>query len=91
MKIKKGYHGCSDGGCVFGHPGGMHTNGGCKCLMGEERRIHPNDIVRIRRSIRRLRQERDNLATALLVMLEDHEDCGCITCKTVAISECYNE
>lgn len=24
--------GCSDGGCVFGHPGGMHTNGGCECL-----------------------------------------------------------
>lgn len=25
-------YGCSDGGCVFGHPGGMHTNGGCHCL-----------------------------------------------------------
>lgn len=25
---------CSDGGCVFGHPGGMATNGGCKCLLG---------------------------------------------------------
>lgn len=24
--------GCSDGGCVFGSPGGMHTNGGCECL-----------------------------------------------------------
>jgi hypothetical protein len=23
--------GCSDSGCVFGHPGGMHTNGGCRC------------------------------------------------------------
>lgn len=22
-------YGCTDGGCVFGHPGGMHTNGGC--------------------------------------------------------------
>ena len=20
---------CSDGFCIFGHPGGMHTNGGC--------------------------------------------------------------
>lgn len=27
-----GHVGCSDGGCVFGHPGGMHTNGGCQCL-----------------------------------------------------------
>lgn len=24
--------GCHDGGCVYGHPGGMHTNGGCRCL-----------------------------------------------------------
>ena len=24
--------GCSDRGCVFGHPGGMHTNGGCQHL-----------------------------------------------------------
>lgn len=23
---------CSDGGCVFGHPGGMRTNGGCQHL-----------------------------------------------------------
>ena len=21
---------CADGGCIFGHPGGMHTNGGCQ-------------------------------------------------------------
>ncbi len=24
--------GCGDGGCVFGRPRGMHTNGGCRCL-----------------------------------------------------------
>lgn len=24
--------GCTDGNCVFGRPGGMHTNGGCECL-----------------------------------------------------------
>ena len=24
--------GCTDHGCVFGHPGGMGTNGGCRCL-----------------------------------------------------------
>lgn len=22
---------CSDGNCMLGHPGGMHTNGGCRC------------------------------------------------------------
>lgn len=25
--------GCGDGACVFGHPGGMHTNGGCRCTQ----------------------------------------------------------
>ena len=29
--------GCADGGCVFGHPGGMHTNGGCNCLKDPDR------------------------------------------------------
>jgi hypothetical protein len=24
--------GCTDHGCVFGHPGGMGTNGGCECM-----------------------------------------------------------
>ncbi len=30
--MSRAYVGCSDGSCVFVHPGGMHTNGGCKCL-----------------------------------------------------------
>ena len=30
--IKSRLYGCGDGGCVFGHGGGMHTNGGCRCL-----------------------------------------------------------
>jgi len=41
MKISKDIHdslrelglGCSDIECVWGHPGGMHTNGGCRCLL----------------------------------------------------------
>lgn len=28
--------GCSDGNCVFGHSGGMATNGGCVCLKERE-------------------------------------------------------
>lgn len=39
--------GCSDGGCVFGHPGGMRTNGGCVCIKS----THPIDL---RRTIRKL-------------------------------------
>lgn len=53
--------GCTDGGCVFGHPGGMHTNGGCSCL----RNLQPvGERLRIMRNIRALRAEiqrlRDN-------------------------------
>ena len=28
--------GCSDGSCVFGSPGGMHTNGGCDCIRDRD-------------------------------------------------------
>jgi len=46
--------GCSDGGCVFGHPGGMHTNGGCRCL----KEIRPfAERIRIERNIRALMDE----------------------------------
>lgn len=31
LRIESGV-GCSDGSCVFGHPGGLQTNGGCHCL-----------------------------------------------------------
>jgi hypothetical protein len=37
---------CSDHGCVWGHPGGMGTNGGCQHLKGE--------LVPSRRIIRQL-------------------------------------
>lgn len=36
--------GCTDGGCVFGHAGGMHTNGGCACL--KER-----DVIQMKRYV----------------------------------------
>jgi hypothetical protein len=32
IKILPDIEGCSDHDCVFGHPGGMGTNGGCACL-----------------------------------------------------------
>jgi hypothetical protein len=28
-------YGCTDSGCIFGHHGGMGTNGGCECHVGE--------------------------------------------------------
>ena len=51
------YFGCSDGNCLFGHPGGMHTNGGCRCLRDldtdHERR------QRVRSGIKALRAKAD--------------------------------
>ena len=34
--------GCTDGGCVFGHAGGMHTNGGCQCMKGRDIELRRN-------------------------------------------------
>jgi hypothetical protein len=32
--------GCGDGGCIFGHHGGMHTNGGCCCVSTHRADVH---------------------------------------------------
>ena len=50
---------CSDGNCEFGHPGGMHTNGGCHC-MGTSR-SPPVPWGEARRSIRLALKERKDL------------------------------
>ncbi len=50
--------GCGDGGCVWGHPGGMHTNGGCRCLQDlpmPKRHQAMKNIRALRAEIRRLR------------------------------------
>jgi hypothetical protein len=43
---------CSDGGCIFGHPGGMHTNGGCKCLTRTT--MTRNELYIIKTKVRKL-------------------------------------
>ncbi len=50
--------GCSDGNCVFGHPGGMHTNGGCRCLK--------QDAIQLRRSLRQMSKVAHKLASVVL-------------------------
>lgn len=40
-------HGCSDGNCIFGHRGGMATNGGCECLKEREPVILRRTILAI--------------------------------------------
>lgn len=44
--------GCSDTGCVFRPPGGMGTNGGCRCLREIEDpdlRVHIRRVLQIYR------------------------------------------
>jgi hypothetical protein len=54
-------YGCGDNSCLFGPPGGMATNGGCRCLtnakwdIGENRRRVQRGILRIMDKNRRLR------------------------------------
>ena len=66
MKLNiEGVQGCTDGGCIFGHPGGMHTNGGCHCL----RDVRPTtQRLRLMRNVhllvKEVRQLRGNLSLA---------------------------
>lgn len=65
------YYGCSDGGCVFGHPGGQHTNGGCHCLDG----LHVGVWrTRVRSGILALRKKNDQLREDLDRALESAFD-----------------
>lgn len=56
-----GILGCTDHGCIFGHPGGMGTNGGCACLKevrpASMRRKYERNVRLLRAEIRRLRDE----------------------------------
>ena len=51
--------GCSDHGCVYGHSGGMGTNGGCACIKEE--------VVKIRGHLLRL----SAIARTLATMVEE--------------------
>ena len=58
--------GCSDGGCVFRPPTGMHTNGGCACMKrgADPLRLQLN-LQRISRHMESMRAERDALRALL--------------------------
>ncbi len=48
---------CTDGGCIYGHPGGMHTNGGCDCadVRGAAGRVKFRKVVmQLREALRAL-------------------------------------
>lgn len=62
--------GCTDGGCIFGHPGGMHTNGGCGCVkelsrIGERGRQMIRNIRELRKEIRKLQERTDDMRHAV--------------------------
>ena len=50
---------CHDGACIYGHPGGMQTNGGCQAM--KER-----DVATLRRHIQALRSIALELATRVI-------------------------
>lgn len=59
-------HGCGDSSCMFGSPGGMATNGGCRCL--KDARYAPMDREterRITRAVLWLHAELENTAADL--------------------------
>jgi len=57
-------YGCSDHNCIYGHKGGMGTNGGCSCEKGLLR-IEP-DGRKAARQIRLLRAENELLRAGLI-------------------------
>lgn len=49
--------GCSDHGCVWGHPGGMGTNGGCKCIPTRPNHVTRETLREIRMGVQALNME----------------------------------
>ena len=47
--------GCGDGYCVYGHPGGQHTNGGCRCIPTHRDDVH--EVARVARDLSRIAHE----------------------------------
>ena len=59
-------YGCGDGSCVFGHRGGMHTNGGCRCLYIPPHTANPAvQMRRVEKGIRQMRADYAALESAL--------------------------
>lgn len=85
MKLNiEGVKGCTDHGCIFGHPGGMGTNGGCACLRdirpaGERLRLLRNVHLLVK-AIEHLRNE---LTAARLERDEARNDLQELTCGDV--------
>ena len=67
MSDKKEWTGCSSGGCIFGEPGGMHTNSTCNCLddLTSKKRLAVNLLLaRLNHQISKQQRMIDWLAQA---------------------------
>lgn len=51
---------CSDGNCIYGHPGGMGTNGGCRSM---DRYESVKDLRQIVQALRYLLKDRPLVPT----------------------------
>lgn len=40
--------GCMVGSCIFGHPGGMQTNGGCQCIKERDYPMPQRNLMVLR-------------------------------------------
>jgi hypothetical protein len=68
---------CGDNSCMFGAPGGMGTNGGCRCLedVPRERRMAVRKAVHtLRTDLARVTDERDRLRAHLEVAIDLAEE-----------------
>lgn len=65
---ERGLECCHDGACIYGHPGGMQTNGGCQAM--KER-----DVATLRRHVQALRSIALELATRVINEEKDSRTC----------------
>jgi hypothetical protein len=66
--MEREYLGCGDGGCVVEKPRGMHTNGGCHCLMA----LDMGDRVRVMKRLRALRRVEAAARSLIVAHHEEH-------------------
>ncbi len=52
--IGLGEVGCGDNSCIWGSPGGMGTNGGCRCIDGRSGQSERHVLLQMQRVARHL-------------------------------------
>lgn len=67
---------CGDGGCVYGTSGGMHTNGGCRCMVTSDldKRAARDNFRKARKAIYFLREQMKKAAVQEIAYKEQIAD-----------------